>query len=253
MLSEDSFITCRKCCAINNCSTTTALKDLKVLTKEGIILESEIGKTFIYSINPDYKNIDDIENDYDDFLTKNSIVSEDYTPFIVSDLETENSDTAPQKANKQPVAKSKISADDVNTSAEKDITLSQNITDDNEDGKSSAYDFKKLKKILQEYRKESKSIVKEDDEAVKMFYELIGGKFDKNISNYSDFNETTNKDESSVLISASEKVMQKLASDMGINDIYDARVIKKLNPKVFPMFMLEREKMKREKDLGPEK
>ena len=48
-----------------------------------------------------------------------------------------------------------------------------------------------------------------------------------------------------VLLNVCERVMQKMANDMNISDIYDERIIKKLNPKVFPLFMLKTEKKRR--------
>ena len=265
--SECTYMTCSDYCSINNCTSTTANRDLNVLKNEGIILGNKIGQTFMYTLNPDYIGIKKersmISNDTNysatdisnDRAVLNSVIDEsgDFDSNTVNEpVKQINVENVGVSEEINIVTSTSSSQEDISTQSvsqmQKSMSTAKNFGDLPESTKSSSmYNFKQLKNVLKSSRRVNVDSSLQDDEPVKMFYDLIGGSFDKEFTDINSPDKEIHSDDDKTLLSASEYVMQKLAYDMGIDDIYDDKVIQRLNPKVFPIYLIDREKRKRDK------
>ena len=195
---KKSYITGREYAQINNCTHTTANKDLNILKQERVLSVEKIGTTYIYSINME--------------------VTEEPETIVQTD--------ASDEAGNLSVIKTRQSNESIITDADLYGALPQSTDSEN---------IRSLSDMKNRSRMPKKRL-SEDDKYVDMFYNLIGNKFGNNDFSFD------NTDEENKILKACENVMENIASDFKIDDIYDDKVIERLDPKVFPVKMVKRNK-----------
>ena len=203
------YITCSEYALLNNCTTTTANRDLHLFKDSGLIYADKIGQTYIFHFNKDYININS-----DEFR----FIAESNDPNIDNENLEKNISLQPQQ---NTVEKSEL----------KKLENNQNLSKDSYSTKS----IEEFKTNINQMKKRYNPRASQDDEYVKLFYDLIGGNFSVTNLTSADFENNRFISEEEKTIEATEIVMKKIAQEIGADNIYDEKVIERLNNNVFPM------------------
>ena len=210
-------------------------RDLSILAEQNVLFLERVGQTYLYFLNHD-----SIENDISSIdlqdtvqpIVKESLSDVEKVDSLIEDVICE----LPKSLNSMPVEKLNNTSNSVRLNDINDIVAQENIAD-NFAIKSTNYQIKNIDEIKNQKiisRRKSHNKIEDDDEYIKLFYEIIGGKFQQRLMS-DNGSENDIISDADLILNASKDVIRKIASDMNIDDIYDNRVIAKLNEKIFPV------------------